>query len=113
MQTAGSNIIHPTAANFDAEVGGSDVPVLVDFWAPWCPPCLALKPIVQKLAGELEGKARIALVNVDEEPALAERFGVQSIPALLVVSKGAVVDAFTGFTPREGLLRRLAPHMAG
>lgn len=111
MQTAGSNILHPTASTFDNEVGGSSLPVLVDFWAPWCPPCIALKPIVQQLAGELDGKAKIAFINVDEEPELAGRFGIQSIPALMVVSKGEIVDSFLGYTPKDALLARLNPHL--
>ncbi|MCG3124020.1 MAG: hypothetical protein GIKADHBN_02460 [Phycisphaerales bacterium] len=112
VQTSSPNIIHPTADTFDREVGGSAEPVLVDFWAPWCPPCLALKPIVQKLATELVGKAKIAFVNVDEQPELAQRFGIQSIPALFIVHHGAVVDSFLGYLPREALLAKLQPHLA-
>ncbi len=112
MQTSDTNILHPSAESFDAEVGGSNLPVLVDFWAPWCPPCVALKPVVHQLAGELAGKAKVAMVNVDEHPALAERFGVQSIPALMVVVNGAVADAFAGYTPKEALLSHLQPYLA-
>jgi thioredoxin 1 len=108
--TDSNAVIHPTAETFDAQVGGSEVPVLVDFWAPWCPPCVALKPVVQQLAGEVSGKAKVAFVNVDENPELAERFGVQSIPALFIVSKGRVVDAMVGFTPKDTLKARLAAH---
>lgn len=109
---ATNNVLHPTAASFDAEVMGSDQPVLVDFWAPWCPPCRMLKPEVEKLAGELAGRARVAVINVDEQPELAERFGVSSIPALMVVSGGEVQEAWAGYTPRPALLAKLEPHMA-
>lgn len=111
MQTAGSNIVHATASNFESEVGGSNVPVLVDFWAPWCPPCVALKPVVTELAGELGTKAKVAFVNVDEQPELAERFGIQSIPALFVVVNGAIVDSFGGYMPKAALLGKLNPHL--
>ncbi len=111
MQVSQTNVLHPTSATFDEQVGKSSLPVLVDFWAPWCPPCVALKPVVQQLAGEVAGKARIAFVNVTDEPELAERFGVTSIPALMVVAQGAVVDSFVGYTPKEALLDHLRPHM--
>lgn len=102
-----ASILHPTPETFDRDVFSSDLPVLVDFWAPWCPPCRMLKPVVEKLAGEMTGKARVALVNVDDHPELAQRFGVSGIPALMIVKGGEVVDAFTGFTPEAALRERL------
>ena len=105
--TQSGNVLHPTADTFDAEVFESDIPVLVDFWAPWCPPCRMLKPTVEKLAGDMAGQVRMAFVNVDDHPALAERFGVTSIPALMIVKDGEIVDAFTGMLPEETLRERI------
>ncbi len=99
--------IHATTDTFDRDVLAPGTPVIVDFWAPWCGPCRMQKPVMEKLAGELAGRARVVLVNVDEEPALADRFGVQSIPALMIVRDGQVVDTFLGYTPRERLLEHL------
>lgn len=104
-------LLRPTASTFDEEVLQSDVPVLVDFWAPWCPPCNLLKPEVEKLATDLEGRARIALINVDEEPELAGMFNVSSIPALMIVKNGRRVDAWTGFAPRATMLTRIEKHL--
>jgi thioredoxin 1 len=103
--------LHPTAETFEEEVLQSDVPVLVDFWAPWCPPCMMLKPELERLAADLGGRAKIALINVDEEPELAGMFDVSSIPALMIVKKGHRVDAWTGYTPRAAMLARIEKHM--
>jgi thioredoxin 1 len=102
-----TNVLHPTPATFENEVMKASKPVLVDFWAPWCPPCRALKPVVEQLAGEMQQDALFAFINVDEHPALAEQFGVQSIPALMIVSGGDVVDAWTGFAPKAAIKGRL------
>ncbi len=106
MATTGP--IHATTTTFEQEILASDTPVIVDFWAPWCGPCRMQKPVMEKLAGELAGRAKVAFVNVDEEPQLAEKFGVQSIPALMIVNAGQIVDAFLGYTPREKVIERLA-----
>ncbi len=103
--------LHPTTRSFAKEVLESDRPVLVDFWAPWCPPCRMLKPEVERLAAELEGRARVAFVNVDEEPQLAEMFGVTSIPALVIVKGGRPVDAWTGYAPRDAVRARVEKHL--
>lgn len=83
-------------ANFDAEVLKSDVPVLVDFWAPWCVPCRAIAPHVEALSTELAGKAKVAKCNVDESPQIAVKYGIRSIPTLLVFKAGAVVKQKVG-----------------
>jgi len=103
------NVIQATGSNFQKDVIESSLPVLVDFWAPWCPPCRALKPEVEKLANERASTLKVATVNVDEEPNLAAKYGVQSIPALMVFKDGQVVDAWVGYMPHAKLANRLAP----
>lgn len=103
--------LHPTAETFDQEVLRSEQPVLVDFWAPWCPPCMMLKPEVERLAADLAGRAKVAFINVDEEPELAGMFGVSSIPALMIVKNGRRVDAWTGYAPRAAMLGRIEKHL--
>ena len=90
-----------TDANFEAEVTQSNVPVLVDFWAPWCPPCRMLSPVVDEIADEKAGVAKVAKVNVDENPELARRFKVQSIPLLLFFKNGEVKDQMLGAREQE------------
>lgn len=86
-----------TAENFAEEVLESDKQVLVDFWAPWCGPCKMLAPIVEEIAEEYADTVKVGKVNVDEEPALAMKFGISSIPALLVFRNGAVVNSAVGY----------------
>ncbi|MFZ4576510.1 MAG: thioredoxin [Phycisphaerales bacterium] len=107
-----SEILHPNASTFGSEVLQSDLPVLVDFWAPWCPPCVRLKPIVESLAEEMTGRIRVATVNVDENPELATKYSIRSIPALMIVKGGQVVDSWVGYAPKPDLLSRLDPHVA-
>lgn len=89
-----------TSAEFGEHVLNSQVPVLVDFWAEWCGPCKAIGPTVEQLAAEYEGKAKVFKVNVDHEGALAEKYGIMSIPALLVFKGGKVVDQMVGAAPK-------------
>ncbi len=104
----GANVMDATDQNFDALVSESSVPLVVDFWAPWCPPCQMLKPVLKDLAHELAGRAGVVFVNVDEQPGLAARFGVRSIPAVMIVKGGEIVDSWVGYSPRETILARLA-----
>lgn len=89
--------------NFDTEVLQSSEPVLVDFWAPWCGPCRQIAPLVEQLAGENAGSAKIFKLNVDDAPRAAQNYGVSSIPTLMVFKNGEVVDRFVGVQPKTRL----------
>jgi len=93
--------------NFQAEVLGSDRPVLVDFWAAWCGPCRAIAPTLEQLAGEYEGTVTIGKLNVDENPGLARRYGVQAIPTMLLFRDGQVIDQIVGAVPKPMLAQKL------
>lgn len=96
-----------TTAGFETEVLQSEVPVLVDFWAPWCGPCRALAPVIEKLAAEYEGKVSIGKLNVDDEAAIASKYSIMSIPTLLLFSKGQVVEQIVGLTTIEKIKEKL------
>lgn len=96
-----------TKQNFEAEVLNSDIPVLVDFWATWCGPCMMLSPIIAELAEELEGKVKVGKVNVDEENELAMQYRVASIPTLLLFKNGELVKTSVGFMPKDALIAEL------
>jgi thioredoxin 1 len=97
-----------TKDNFDAEVLKADTPVLVDFWAPWCGPCRMLGPVVEEVATEVGSKAKVCKVNVDEEPELAQAFGVMSIPTLVALRGGKVTDSAVGVRPKAAILNMIA-----
>lgn len=90
-------------ANFDQEVLQASVPVLVDFWAPWCGPCRMIAPTVEQLATELAGQAKVCKLNVDENTKLAARYGVTGIPTLIIFKNGQIVDRFVGVQSKERL----------
>ncbi|MBO7730425.1 MAG: thioredoxin [Lachnospiraceae bacterium] len=96
-----------TNQNFEEEVTQSDIPVLVDFWAVWCGPCKMLAPIVEEIAREFEGKVKVGKVNVDDEPALAARFGISSIPTLILFKDGQQAAVSVGVRPKEELVQML------
>lgn len=100
-----------TDQNFEEEVLQSPVPVLVDFWAEWCPPCRKLAPTVDALAEQYDGRVKIAKLDVDGSPSTAGRYGVQSIPTLLLFQDGKVVEQRIGALPKEELARMLDTHV--
>ena len=91
-----TNVIHVTTENFDRDVVRSDVPAVVDFYADWCGPCRMLAPHLEKIADEYEGKVKVVKVNVDEESALAERFGITGIPTLIFFKDGRIAETVVG-----------------
>ncbi|MDW3192809.1 MAG: thioredoxin [Cytophagales bacterium] len=103
--------IEITDSNFE-EVIGSDQPVLVDFWAEWCGPCKMIGPVVEELAGEYEGKAVVGKVDVDSNPEVSAKFGIRSIPTLLVFKGGEIVDKQIGAVPKAVLDQKLAAQLA-
>ncbi len=96
-----------TDDSFQEDVLNSDKPVLVDFWAEWCGPCRMVGPVVDEMAGEYEGKAKIGKVNVDENPEISSKYGIRSIPSLLIFKDGEVVDQIVGDVPKSQLKKQL------
>lgn len=101
-----------TGAEFESDVLKSQTPVLVDFWAEWCPPCKRIAPELDALAGDLEGKLKVVKVDVDADPDLAANYGISSIPTLLLFKDGKLADQFSGFMPKQILAAKVAPHLS-
>ncbi|MGD9547917.1 MAG: thioredoxin [Candidatus Krumholzibacteriia bacterium] len=102
-----ANVMHFDNGNFDTEVMKSEVPVLVDFWAPWCGPCKAIGPIVEELAGEFGATAKIGKINVDDNQELAGKFGIRGIPTVMIFKGGEVANTFVGLRSKEDLREAL------
>lgn len=96
-----------TQANFAQEVEGSDIPVLVDFWATWCAPCLKIAPIVEEIAQKYAGKLKVGKVNVEVAPQIAQRFGIRSIPTLLLFKDGKVMSQIIGAQPLKAIEEKI------
>ena len=106
-----SQVLHTTDATFEADVLKSDLPVLVDFWAPWCGPCKMIASVLDELAPAFDGKAKIVKINVDENQGVAAQYGVRSIPTLLLVKNGQVVGTQVGALPKGQLAAFINQHL--
>ena len=111
LKIMSEKITNLTTESLKSTVASSALPVLVDFWAPWCGPCKAIAPILEELATELDGKLVIAKVNIDENDAAATDHGVRAIPTMLLFKGGKVVETLVGMMPKAGLKAKLTPHL--
>jgi thioredoxin 1 len=103
--------IELTDANFEIEVLKSDIPVLVDFWAVWCGPCLMIAPVVEEIAAEYIGKLKVGKMNVDNNRQTAGKFGIRSIPTLLLYKGGEVVETVVGALPKAEIIKKISKHI--
>lgn len=102
-----------TDDSFEKDVLNASEPVLVDFWAEWCGPCRMVGPVVDELAGEFEGKAKVGKVDVDNNPEVSAKYGIRSIPSLLIFKDGEVVDQIVGAVPKSQLKKQLEAQLTG
>ncbi len=102
-----------TDDSFEEDVLNASKPVLVDFWAEWCGPCRMVGPVVDELAGEFEGKAKVGKVDVDNNPEVSAKYGIRSIPSLLIFKDGEVVDQIVGAVPKSQLKKQLEAQLTG
>jgi len=104
---SGSNLKTFTDANFDSEVMGSSIPVVADLWAPWCGPCKMLTPIIDGIAPDYAGRVLIGAMNVDDSPATANKLGIVSIPTILFIKNGQIVDKHVGLMNKDALRKKI------
>lgn len=102
-----SNTIEITGANFETEVLQSTIPVLVDFSATWCGPCQKIAPIVDELAAEYSGRVKVASIDVDNNQEIATRFGIMSVPTLMIIKNGEIINKWIGFTSKQTMMDAL------
>jgi thioredoxin 1 len=105
------HVLDITDSNFESEVLNSDKPVLVDFWAVWCAPCIALTPTIEALAEKYEGAARVVKINVDENPAVTNRYGIRGMPTLILFKNGREEERVLGAVSRDALSRMMEKHV--
>ncbi len=96
-----ANLLHFDEENFQKEVLDSDIPVLVDFWAPWCAPCRIIGPFIEQLADEFDGKIKVGKLNVDDAPNIANNYGIRGIPTVIIFKDGGVKDTMVGAAPKD------------
>ncbi len=106
-----TDVKYVTEADFQQEVIGADLPVLVDFTAVWCQPCKMIEPIVKQLAGEWEGKVKVVKLDADQNPAIMMQYGVMGIPTLMLFKGGEIKERMTGFQPKDKLAAKVTPHL--
>jgi len=107
-----AKIAQVSDGDFEAEVLRSDLPVLVDFWAPWCGPCKSIAPVIEELAGQYEGRLKVAKLNVDENPMTPSRYGVRGIPNLIILRGGAVKEQIVGAVSKTRLVEAIERALA-
>ena len=106
-----SSVAAVTDSSFEKEVLQSDVPVLVDFWAPWCGPCRMVAPIVEEISNDFQGKIKVFKLNTDENPNVASQYGIRSIPTLMIFKGGTKVDTVVGAVPKATLSGTISKHL--
>ena len=112
-QATENQILQLTLESFNSEVAENSSPILIDFWAPWCGPCRMMKPILQEAAVKMVGRVRVAQVNIDQEPELANAFGIQSIPTCVLVEGRKAKAAFVGLMPADALVSQVLGKLSG